>query len=248
MRRLLLCLVLLVPAVALAGELDKPGMPTPDDMDKPGKRPAPAPAVLTDEETDTEPAPEDEEEPKPKGHSPFRRRGTKPKYAVPARITYSDGKTLEGWVWRRANAPIRLFDRKDKAHEDYFLGDLRRIAVKTESTTFERDWRWKNQGSSIKVFLKTGYLWNQYETTFVTRDGERAAGDCSGQFYILLTDGTKTKWDLYKRHSGRGGPHRERQDLQPLRHVKTVEFTDDFLKKPQDEKATGEATEEAAKP
>ena len=228
--------------VAMAGEaeppLDKPGLPAPtiEEMDKPGKAPAPAPPALTDEELGTEP-PKEGEAPKPKGFNPFSRRGTKPKYAVPARITYSDGKVLEGWVWRRANAPIRVFDRKRKAHEDYFLGDLARIDVKPETEKFERDWRWKNQGSSEKVFLDIGYFWNQYVTTVKTRDGESASGDCSGQFYILLLDGKKDKWYLYKRQSGRDVEKKKREDLTPLVYVKSVAFTDDFLKKLEEKKA-----------
>jgi len=145
-------------------------------------------------------------------------------------------------VWRRANAPIRVFDRKDKAHEDYSLGDLKRIDVKPESETFERDWRWKNQGSSEKVFLDIGYFWNQYVTTLTTKDGETPAGDSSGQFYILLLDGTKDKWYLYKRQSGRDTEKKKHEELEPLVYVKSVEFTDAFLKKLEEkQKAEDEA-------
>ena len=256
LRRFSLLAFAALATVVLAGEaakpkpLDKPGLPAPtiEEMDKPTKAPVGAPAAITDEETGEKPAKEGEA-PKKQGFNPFRQRGRKPKYAVPARITYSDDKVLEGWVWRRANGPIRIFDRKRKAHEDYFLSDLKRIDVKVESETFERDWRWKNQGSSIKVFLKTGYLWNQYLTTFATTDGETASGDCSGQFYILLLDGKSDKWFLHKRHSARDGPHKERKDLEPIVRVKTVEFTDDFLKKPKEEKPKAEGeTKGEAKP
>jgi len=92
-------------------------------------------------------------------------------------------------------------------------------------------------------------LGNQYVTTFTTTDGETASGDCSGQFYILLLDGKRDKWFLHKRHSARGGPHKERKDLEPIVRVKTVEFTDDFLKKLEEEKAKAEGeTKGEAKP
>jgi len=229
--RLLAALVVsLAIGLAVAGEaeppLDRPDLPAPtiEEMDKPGKAPAPAPPALTDEELGKEPPKEG-------------------KYAVPARITYSDGKVLEGWVWRRANAPIRVFDRKRKAHEDYFLGDLTRIDVKPETENFERDWRWKNQGSSEKVFLDIGYFWNQYVTSVKARDGESASGDCSGQFYILLLDGKKDKWYLYKRHSARDVEKKKREELTPLVYVKSVAFTDDFLKKLEEEKPKAEQKE-----
>ena len=233
-----IALVALLAPLLMAGEaekpIDKPGLPPPtiDEMDKPAKPPAPRPAVIEEGETDT--PPKDGEEPKKEGSNPYRRRGTKPKYAVPARVTYSDGKVLEGWTWRRANGPTRVFDRKRKAHEDYVLGDLKRITVKPETESFERDWRWKNQGSSEKVFLDIGYFWNQYITTVTTADGETASGDCSGQFYILLLDGTKTKWFLYKRQSARDVEKKKRSELKPLVYVTSVEFTDDFLKQPKE--------------
>ncbi len=245
------CAVLCLAAAVLAGEaekpIDKPGLPPPtiEEMDKPTRSPAPPPAALTDEEAGKTPAKEGEA-PEKQGFSPFRRRGTKPKYAVPARVTYSDGKALDGWVWRRANAPIRVFDRSRKAHEDYFLGDLTSIRVKPETENFERDWRWKNQGSSIKVFLDIGYFWNQYVTTCTTADGETASGDCSGQFYILLPDGKRDKWYLYKRQSGRDVEKKKRHELKPLVYVKTVAFTDEFLKKLEEkQKAESEKKAEA---
>ena len=220
--------------------------PTDEELDKPAKAGVRRPRAM--------PLAQGAETPgkgkdKPDHVNPFRTKGRRPKYAVPARITYSDGKTLEGWVWRRANAPIRIFDRKDKAHEDYFLGDLRRIAVKPESTTFERDWRWKNQGSSEKVFLDVGYFWDQYVTTFTVHDGRKPAGDCSGQFYMLLADDTRTRWYLYKRQSGRDKEKKKREELAPLVYVKSVEFTDDFLKKPkeQEKKGAAEAEKKATK-
>jgi hypothetical protein len=165
---------------------------------------------------------------------------------VPVRITYSDGTVLQGWTWRRANDTLRIYNRAARAHEDYALADLKRIGVQAESVNFERDWRWKNQGSSEKVFLDIGYFWNQYLTTFTTTDGKKAAGDCSGQFYLLALDGKKTKWYLHKRHSDRTKKGK-REELQPLVYVKSVEFTDDFLPKAEDDKPAKRETGEDAR-
>jgi len=232
------------PAGEAAKPIDKPGLaqPTVDDMDKPGKPGVPPPRLLPDDPPPEKPKAGDT--PRKKAFNPFRARGRRPKYAVPARITWSDGKVLEGWVWRRANGHIRIFNRKERAHQDYFLSDLTRIDVKAETENFERDWRWKNQGSSEKVFLDIGYFWNQYVTTLTTTDGEAIAGDCSGQFYAMGLDGKKSKWYLYKRLSGRDAEKKKREELKPLVHVLRVEFTDDFLKKLEEEK---KAEAEAAK-
>jgi len=255
MPKTFLLLALLAAAVAWAGEAEKPKdeekpkdtpvMPAPEgeEVDKPGKpgvrRPIPLPAQPA-----AEPADKEGGKPKPQHLNPFRKRGRKPTYAVPTRVTYSDGKVLEGWSWRRADGTLRVFNRKARAHQDYFLSDLVRIDVVPESKTFERDWRWKNQGSSEKVFLDVGYFWNQYVTTLHLTDDTRAAGDCSGQFYMLLMSGERTKWYLYKRHSGRDTEKKKREELEPLVYVKTVEFTDDFVKKA--EEAAKKAEEAAA--
>lgn len=225
-----LTLLLILAAAALAGEEGRDFIilnPDDEQIDKPGKAGVAPPRPLPTTRVAAEKKPGE-----PSHINPFQRRGRKPSYAVPARITCSDGKVMEGWVWRRADAPIRIFNRKARAHQDYTLGELKRIDVMPESQNFERDWRWKNQGSSEKVLLDVGYLWDQYLTTFSLSDGTKVSGDCSGQFYILLTDGTKTKWYLYKRHNNRDKPHKKREELLPLVYVRSVEFTDEFLKKP----------------
>jgi len=230
--------------LALGGEAPKP-KPGPSttvddsDVDKPGKPGVPMPRALPDPvEVDDAKAGD-----KPPAFvNPRARRSSKPKYALPVRVTWSDRKVVEGWTWRRANAPIRIFNRKAKAHEDYFLSDLKRVDVRPETETFERDWRWKNQGSSEKVFLEIGYFWNQYVTTFRTHESETAAGDCSGLFYLLPVgdDGKVTKFTLHKRHSGRDVKHAKKEELEPLVYVKSMEFTDDFLKRIEDEKKAAE--------
>lgn len=246
-KRLLPCAFAALAALAAAAEnptpepkpkpkpKEEPTLPTPteDELDKPGGKPIvppPTPIATPDEKE----APDAEKGARPDPANPFGQKAALPKYARPARITYSDKRVLEGHVWLRFGAPVRIFNRAAKAHEDYFFSDLKRIDVAPESENFERDWRWKNQGSSEKVFLDTGYFWNQYVTTFTLTNGEKPAGDCSGQFYIQLLDGARDKWYLYKRQSGgddRTKPHKKREETEPLVYVKTVEFTDDFLKK-----------------
>ena len=234
---ILACLLLGCCAFAAEAPKDKPkpelDRPTDADLDKPGESDAPVPPAIPDE-----PKTKDQEKGKPeapKAYNPFRGRPRWPKYAAPSRVTYSDGTVLEGYSWRRANGTIRIYNRKSKAHEDYYVEDLKKITVKVESTTFERDWRWKNQGSSEKVFLKTGYIWSQNATTFSIVDGDVVTGDCAGIFRMVTLDGKRTTWILHKRHSGRDTPHKERKDLEPLVYVQKVEFTDDILKKKPEE-------------
>ncbi|MFP4058011.1 MAG: hypothetical protein ACLF0G_14175 [Candidatus Brocadiia bacterium] len=252
MRRtaLLACALGLLAAGALAGEADDGGaaVVSEDEIDKPsrpGVRPPKPLSALTEGE---EPEDKDEQAAETKPRNPFRGRARKPSYAVPARVTYSDGTVLQGWVWRGTDQPIRIFNRAERAHEDYFLSELKRIDVKPETQNFERDWRWKNQGSSVKVFLDTGYLWNQYVTTFTTVDGEKVSGDCSGQFYIITLDGEKKRWFLYKRHSGRDRPHKKQAELEPLVYVKSVEFTDEILEKPDEKDEEAEPQDEGEAP
>lgn len=255
-KRWLPCAFAMLCAAALAGEgettspppppkpkakaKEEPTLPVPteDELDKPGGKPiVPRPTPLP--APDETPAPEkgkgDAKGARPEHVNPFSERAKLPKYARPARVTYSDKKVLEGYAWHRAGAPIRVFNRAAKAHEDYFFSDLKRIDVRPETENFERDWRWKNQGSSEMVFLDTGYFWNQYLTTLTLTNGEKAEGDCSGQFTIQHLDGKRESWFLYKRQSARevaGVPHKKREELEPLVYVKSVEFTDDFLKQP----------------
>jgi len=238
----------LLASVVLAGEAEKPrpangpsSVVSEDELDKPSKAGVPPPQAIPVAQVADGAKKEEGKGAKPKHVNPFRKRGRKPKYALPARITYSDGKVLEGHAWRRGNWPIRIFNRVARAHQDFYLSDLQRIDVKPESENFERDWRWKSQGSSEKVYLDIGYFWNQYITTFTTTDNEKIAGDCSGQFYLLPLEGKKTKWYLFKRQSGRNVQKGKREELDPLVYIKSVEFTDDFLKKAKGSKDQPEA-------
>jgi hypothetical protein len=251
-KRWLLCAFAALCAAAAAGESQgenptpeprpkskakgEPQLPAPneDELDKPDKTGAPRPTEIPTK--DAPPAQEKEQDKGSRpGHvNPFRDKPKLPPYARPARITYSDKKVLEGSVWARSDKPLRVFNRAAKAHQDYFLSDLKRIDVAPESENFERDWRWKNQGSSEKVFLDTGYFWNQYVTTFTLTNGEKPAGDCSGQFTIQLPDGQRESWFLYKRQSGgddRTKAHKKREETEALVYVKSVEFIEDSPKK-----------------
>ncbi|NQT85819.1 hypothetical protein HQ560_03585, partial [bacterium] len=70
----------------------------------------------------------------------------------------------------------------------------------------------------------------------------------SGIFYLLTLDGKRTTFTLHKRHSGRDVKHAKKDDLVPLVYVKTVEFTDDFLKRIEAAKKAEAAKAPVAKP
>jgi hypothetical protein len=237
----LCCILACVAPPSLAAEKARsepgPDRPTEADLDKPGEEPATVPApVAVPDDPNAKAKPD-----KAEGHLPFRKPDARPSHAFPCRITYSDGTVVEGFTWHRANAPARVFNRAKRAHEDFPLADLARITVRPETENFERDWRWKNQGSSEKVFLDIGYFWNQYITTFTTKAGEQPSGDCNAQFYLQTLDGQRSSWFLFKRQSGRDHPHKKREELDPLVYVKTVEFTDDILKPKPDAKGAPDA-------
>ena len=238
-------ILVLMGVLALAAEgkkeatKDKPPPPPPteEEIDKPTKPGVPPPQEIPEEPAKGQKDAEKEgDAPKPRERNPFAERKAVPKYAVPARITYSDGAVAEGYVWRPANGPARIFNRADRAHQDFRLSDLKRIDVKPETENFEQDWRWKEQGSSEMVKLDTGYFWNQYITTFTPIEGKTASGDCNGQFFLMTLDGKRETCILWKRQSGRELPHGKREELKPLVYVKSVEFTDDFLKKAEEKK------------
>jgi len=240
-----LWLLLLVAGLALAAEGKKeapkdkplPPKPTEDEIDKPDKAgvhpPTEIPQESAKEEKDTKAA---GDAPKGKERNPFAERSSRPKYAFPARITYSDGKTVEGYVWRGGDKPVRIFNRAERAHQDYKLADLRRIDVKIDLQEFTKDWRWKEQGSSEMVYLETGYLADTYLTTFTMVEGKPAAGDCNCQLFVMTPDGRKDSWILYKKQTGRDLAHAKREEIKPLLYVKSVEFTDDFIKKAEEKK------------
>jgi len=236
-------IAVLLASLALAAERKKdtpkdkplPPKPTEDEIDKPDKTGVRPPTEIPQEPT-KETKEGEGETTKAKERNPFAERASKPKYAFPARITYSDGKTIEGYVWRGGDKAVRIFNRAERAHQDYKLADVKRIDAKPDKEVFEEDWRWKEQGSSEIVKLETGYFWNEYCTTFTLVEGKPAAGDCNAQFTLQTLDGKRDLLILWKRQSGRELPHAKRADLKPLVYIKSIEFTDDFLKKAEEKK------------
>ena len=104
----LLLTVLVGAAWAGAAEKPKPGassLVSEDEVDKPGKPGVPMPRALPTPPEAEQETKDDEKPDKPAFVNPRAARSRKPKYAEPTRVTWSDGKMLEGWSWRRANGP-----------------------------------------------------------------------------------------------------------------------------------------------
>ena len=137
----------------------------------------------------------------------------------PGTVTLSDGTVLKGSVYTTRDKRLRLFDAKDKTRKDIPLEAISTIEVNIEKEGLEKDWRWKEEGSDVKLYTGHAYPWKQYITTITLLDGDKTTGHVNGLIYIQ-TDKETQKFILHEKDKGE-----KDQKLTDIVHLKKVEFT-----------------------
>ena len=137
----------------------------------------------------------------------------------PGTVTLSDGTVLKGHVYTTRDKRLRIFDAKDKTRKDIPLEALSTIEVNIEKEGLEKDWRWKEEGSDVKLYTGHAYPWKQYVTTIALLDGEKITGHVNGLVYIQ-TDKETQKFILHEKDKGE-----KDQKLTDIVYLKKVELT-----------------------
>ena len=156
-----------------------------------------------------------QDEPPP---SPFAPRVV-PRQARHGIVELSDGTTYEGEIYLTRDKMFRIFDRRAKMYRDFPIAAIAEIRVSVEKEQMEREWRWKEGGSNVKVYTGRSYPWRKYVTTIVLTNGQEFTGDSTTLFYVKTDKGTK-KFILHRRDKGPIG-----SKLSDLIYVKRIRFT-----------------------
>ena len=146
--------------------------------------------------------------------------------ARPGKITLSNGQEYKGSVYTTRDRRFRIFDIKDKIWRDMSLAAISTIDVAVEKEVMEKDWRWKEEGSDVKLYTGKEYPWKKYVMTITLLDGEKITGHMSGLIYVQ-TDKEVRKFEFHHpRERGETG-----QKLKDIVHIKKVELTKEAEKK-----------------
>jgi len=136
----------------------------------------------------------------------------------PGTLTLSDGTKYSGQIGTSRGKPVRIFDRTGGGYRDVPFKFIREIKTEIEVEQYEKEWRWKEGGSDVKVFTGRKYPWRKYITSITLIDDSELRGDCSGPIYVLAPGKKKAKrFILYKRQKGKWG-----MKLEDLKYVKEI--------------------------
>ena len=120
----------------------------------------------------------------------------------PGWLMLSDDTILEGTISATHGKPLAIFDRKAKEYVRMKWKEIARIDVAVEEDILERDWRWAEGGSDVKVYTDLYYVWHKYLTTITLKDGTHITGDISAPIYIEPEDEERRRLILHRRNKG----------------------------------------------
>lgn len=151
--------------------------------------------------------------------SPFKPRGQARPDARPGTVTMSDSGTYKGLICTTRDKSFRIYDTADKAYRDIPLAALKEILIAVEKEGMEKEWRWKEGGSDVKVDTGKSYPWQQYLVTVVLSNGQKIEGHLSSTPIYVEVRGKQVKLLIQQKNKGELG-----QKLSDLIYIKKIEF------------------------
>jgi hypothetical protein len=157
------------------------------------------------------------QEEKPSGEQPERelRQGE-----VHGTIIFSDGSSITGIIHQSGWKPLKVFDTKKKKFKHVPFEHIAVLEVVVTKSEMVKDWRFKEESKTDKVYSGKEYPRKDYEVRITLRGGQEVAGTCVGVFYIESGD-EKTRFNL--KHYDRG---KTDEVLDDLVHLKEIRIAD----------------------
>jgi hypothetical protein len=161
----------------------------------------------------------------PPAINPFGPRPGEREDALPGYVELSDGSTHPGKLYLTRDARLRIFDQAEKRVRDIPLRAIQRIDCKVLREWMEKEWRFKENASNVKVYTGRSYPAREYLHTITLRDGRKIHGPLSGIIYVQPDSAAGAKRYLFhKRDKGPVGT-----SLGTLHYVRTVKLGEDAL-------------------
>lgn len=215
-RSIVLLICLTGPAAAAAAAADNPyKRPKPkSDLDLLMAAPDGAPT--------TRPATRDRKPPA----NPFNRSNISREDAMPGVVHLSDGRFYPGHIYTTLDRPfkVRVGGTADSGKFRHIPSEI--VESIDAVVVWERqddDWRWKDEGSDVKVFTGKKYPNRKTDYKFTLIDGQTITGGISVPIYIEL-GGKKRRFILHEREKGKLGT-----TLEQLVYVKRVVYSEEKM-------------------
>jgi len=152
--------------------------------------------------------------------SPFGRRTRERADAVEGTLSTSDGKTYEGKLYLTRDKKLEVFDLDRKKWYKLKLKEIASLRFEIESEIEEKEWRWKEGGSDVKVYTGRSYFDRKYIVNVKLSSGESLRGHVRGApIYVKGEGGKAVRFMLRKDQRGEWG-----QKPDQIVYVKEIVF------------------------
>jgi hypothetical protein len=95
-------------------------------------------------------------------------------------VHLSNGEKLVGWLSLSYGRRLELYDPAAKKWHKLHLSELIRVDASIRSEEFEREWRWQEGGSDVKVYTGRGYPRRWLDHTCRLKNKETFLGHLNG--------------------------------------------------------------------
>lgn len=156
--------------------------------------------------------------------------------AVPGELVRSDGTVHRGGILLTREKRLELYCDAEKKWHKLKLKDLAVIKWTVEFEREEREWRWKESGSDVKVYTGRKKIDRRYKTAVTRKDGTKVEGHIRGTvIYVQPKEGQKKRFFIYWNH-----PSDFDQKPEDLVYVEEVRFGEEHAREPEGQKLTPE--------
>ncbi|NOZ23596.1 MAG: hypothetical protein GXP25_21175 [Planctomycetes bacterium] len=151
--------------------------------------------------------------------NPFKPRKKTRADSRPGTVTMSNGDVYKGQIYVTRDKRLRVFDTAAKLYRDIPLVAMKEIEITVEKEGMEKEWRWKEGGSNVKVYTGKAYPWREYLTTVTLTNDQKITGHLKATPVYVETGGKKEKLIIHGKNKGELG-----QKLSDLVYIKKIVF------------------------
>ncbi|MHC4917277.1 MAG: hypothetical protein ACYTGB_17505 [Planctomycetota bacterium] len=165
--------------------------------------------------------------------NPFGPRETERPDAVPGKLVRSSGEVVRGKIFLTRDKRLELHCDAEKKWYKLKLQDLTSLEWVVEFEKEEKEWRWKESGSDVKVLTGRTKVDRRYKTVATRKDGTKVEGHIRGTVVYVQPagGGDRRKFFVYWNH-----PSDFDQKPKDLVYVKEIRFGEEHAREPAGEK------------
>ncbi len=159
----------------------------------------------------------------PPALNPFAPREVTREDAIRGFVELSDGHVQPGLVYLTRDVRLKIYDETVQRQREVPLSVIKRIDCAVQKEWLEKEWRFKENASDVKVYTGRTYPAREYVHTITLKDDRKITGPLAGIVYVQSENGGQpNRFLIHKRQKGPTN-----SDLQALIFLRSVQLGDD---------------------